>query len=299
MDVKTVPSKPEDFWKGVLHWGLRLIIFFNQLWSGAWHCFSIAGSCSRKDAEEWTFTGCLAWISVLSVFVLSVGCFVRSFPVGYFLSTWVAAWGITLGVGPGSQFPYEDCHEVALGLVGWWRATRSSQGYPQRCRDGSVFFGGSDPRWVVFFCGAGPGEMKGSHLESEFEVTGTYTRDLPYGFLVLACLVIHLAFLRWAILSNMVRENAIVLQRYHFASVFRFPRLWQSDWKPDWCFPRAFRSSWFARPGRKIKIKPSLWHKGSLFHENRKLSSRSAPWGSGRSSWFVVPSLLRQDSPDF
>ena len=38
--------------------------------------------------------------------------------MGYFFSTLVAASGITLGVGPGSQFPYEDCHEVALGMVG-------------------------------------------------------------------------------------------------------------------------------------------------------------------------------------
>jgi len=55
---------------------------------------------------------------------------------------------------------------------------------------------GRDPQVVGCFLRRRPGEMKGSHLESEFEVTGTYTRDLPYGFLVLACLVIHLAFLR-------------------------------------------------------------------------------------------------------
>ena len=91
--------------------------------------------------------------------------------------------------------------KIAMKLLWVWLGDGEPRGHPKDILKGAGMgrsFGtvGRIPRWLVVFLRRRPGEDERQPLGVEFEVTGTYTRDLPYGFLVLACLVIHLAFLR-------------------------------------------------------------------------------------------------------
>ena len=62
----------EDFWKGVLHWGLRLIIFLINF-EVEHGTASQLQKLQQKRCGRVTFTGCLAWISVLSVLLCQLG----------------------------------------------------------------------------------------------------------------------------------------------------------------------------------------------------------------------------------
>lgn len=202
---------------------------------------------------------------------------------------------VPLGVGPGRQFPYEDCHEVALGLVGWWRATRSSQGYPQRCRDGSVVWDGI-PRWLVVFCGAVPVRWKAAtwspSLKSPEHTPEIYpmaswswhvlSSILPFcvELSLLANVIANLTFRTELIGNGLCFRDTISLQcsvSQGYDSLIE--NLIDVSHVP------------FAHHG--------LQGRAERLKSNAQGVCRSAPWGSGRSSWFVVPSLLRQDSPDF